>query len=102
MKRGGGLARRTPLRARSPKRAREDRQYNVLRAAYLAGHPVCEFPLGCTGRATEIQHRKGRRGARLCDVDWFAASCHEHNMWAEDHTGQALRIGWLVRIEGAA
>lgn len=102
--RGGSGLRRGASRINpvSKKRRSEETQYRKLRAAFLAGHPFCEFPDGCGVPATEIQHRRGRRGARLVDVDWWAASCHSHNMWAEDHTGEALRIGWLVRIEGAA
>jgi hypothetical protein len=76
----------------------------TVRSLYLSAHPQCEFPGdgGCRQQATEIQHRRGRRGDRLLDVGWWAASCHDHNMWAEEHTGEALACGWLVRIEGAA
>ncbi len=102
------MLRRTPLRRTgrlnpvSPRRRRENRRYTTLRAAYLEGHPFCEFPLGCTAPATTIQHLRGRRGARLVDVDWWKASCLACNLWAESNTGRALEIGWLVRIEGAA
>lgn len=90
------------MKSRTPKRARQEREYSKLRAVFLAANPWCQFPTGCGQPATEVQHRRGRRGLRLLDVDWWAASCHSHNMWAEDHTGEALEIGWLVRIEGAA
>lgn len=94
--------RRTPLRRRSPKRARQEREYARLRAAFLAGHPYCESPLDCGQAATEIQHRRGRRGARLIDVDWWAASCRACNEWAETNTGEALASGWLIRIEASS
>lgn len=107
------LARRTPLRSyceltrtrirpRSAKRAAQMRRYRPLAAAYLEGHPICEFPLGCDAAATEVHHKRGREGDRLLDVDWFAAACRVHNDYAETRTGHALAIGWLVRIEGAA
>jgi hypothetical protein len=57
------------------------------------------FP-GCGQPATELHHRRGRRGARLLDQAWWAASCATHNDFAETHTGESLDIGWLVRIEG--
>jgi hypothetical protein len=94
--------RRSPLAAVSRKRAGQNRTYTTLRARFLADHVRCEFPLGCREVATEIQHRRGRRGARLLDTTWWAASCSACNQWAEDHTGEALACGWLVRIEAKA
>lgn len=99
---GTGLSRRTPIAPVSGKRQRQNGEYRRLRAAFLAVHPVCEHPDGCPNRATEIQHRRGRRGERLLDVTWWAASCHSCNQDAETATGAALDCGWLVRIEGAA
>lgn len=90
------------MRRVSLKRAAAIRVYTKLRREFLAGHDHCEFPLGCTAKADTIQHLRGRRGYRLLRVEWWAASCWDHNSWAEDHTGEALAIGWLQRIEGAA
>jgi hypothetical protein len=86
----------------SPKRARQNRTYSVLRAEFLTAHPRCEFPGGCTEWADTVQHLRGRRGERLNDTTYWAASCLPHNLWAEDNTGEALAMGWLIRIEGAA
>jgi hypothetical protein len=71
-----------------------------LRKAFLLGREWCEFPLGCSARATVVHHRRGRFGARLLDIDWWAASCAHHNDYAETNTGHSLAIGWLVPIEG--
>ena len=90
------------MRATSPKRARQLRVYRTARGAFLAANPLCAFPSGCGQAATEIQHRRGRRGERLNDTAWWAASCHDHNQWAETNTGAALELGWLIRIEGGA
>jgi hypothetical protein len=90
------------LRRESPKRAKQMGVYRHQRLLFLAEHARCGFPLGCDQLATEIQHRCGRRGDRLLDVEWWAPSCHAHNQWAEEHTGEALAIGWLVRIEAAS
>lgn len=87
------------MRRVSKKRAAALRIYAKLRREFLAEHEACEFPLGCTAAATTIQHLRGRRGGRLLRVEWWAASCWAHNSWAEDHTGEALAIGWLHRIE---
>lgn len=88
------------MRRVSKKRAEQLQTYRVLREEYLAEHPYCESPLDCGQGATEIQHRRGRRGERLLDVAWWAASCHDCNQAAETDTGWALATGWLVPIEG--
>ena len=93
---------RGKIRAVSAKRRAQMVIYKKLRAEFLEARPWCEYPEGCGQLATEVQHRRGRRGERLNDVDWWAASCRAHNMQAEEDTGRALAIGWLVRIEGGA
>lgn len=98
------LQRRTRLKARSVKQAARERIYSKRREEFLSlpENKTCAFPLGCTERATTIQHLRGRFGWRLNYVPWWAPSCWPHNEWAEDNTGEALAIGWLHRIEGAA
>lgn len=91
-----------PIAAVSDGRAVELRQYRPLRGEFLRAHRWCQFPLGCREQSTEIQHLRGRRGDRLNDVTNWAASCHTHNQWAEEHTGEAYEIGWLIRVEGVA
>ena len=90
------------MRRVSKKRAALLRIYSVRRRVFLAERSTCEFPLGCTAVADTIQHLRGRRGDRLLREEWWAASCWTHNTWAEDHTGEALAIGWLHRIESGA
>ena len=96
--------RRTALRRVGKKRAVALRLYAHRRREYLdlPENETCAFPLGCTERATTIQHTRGRRGWRLLVVEWWEPSCWSHNQWAEDNTGEALAIGWLHRIEGVA
>lgn len=94
--------RRSRLRPVSARRRRELAEYTKLRRAFLEGRARCEFPEGCHARSAEVHHKRGREGARLLDVDWWAASCSYHNAYAETHTGHALAIGWLVRIEASA
>lgn len=90
------------MRYRTPKRAAQERIYRDRAKAFLAEHEWCEFPLGCGRTSTEVHHRNGREGWRLLVEDWWSASCHEHNQFAETHTGEALAIGWLMRMGDAA
>jgi hypothetical protein len=86
------------MRRVSLKRQRELRTYKRLRERFLADYLWCEFP-GCQRPAAVVHHRRGRFGGRLNDVEWWAASCVEHNDYAETNTGEALACGWLIRIE---
>jgi hypothetical protein len=90
------------MRAVSKKRAAQLRVYARLRVEFLEANPRCAFPGGCDQRATEIQHRRGRRGERLLDVTWWAAACHGCNQFGETNTGESIALGWIVPIEGAA
>lgn len=92
------------MRRVSKKRAVALRLYAKRRKEFLSQpeNETCAFPLGCTERATTVQHLRGRRGWRLLHEPWWTPSCLHHNLWAEDNTGEALAIGWLHKIEGVA
>jgi hypothetical protein len=67
---------------RTPKRARQEREYAKLRAEYLERHWVCQAKLSaCTGYATEIHHKAGRIGERLTNTEHFCPicrNCHDY------------------------
>ena len=72
------------------------RVYNQLVPQYLSRHPWCASPWLCGEPATEVHHRHGRRGWRLLDMEYWAASCGPCNQRAETDTGAALELNWLV------
>lgn len=88
--------RRTRVKPVSDQRAVEAAIYRVRRVAFLEAHPVCQFPLGCPQSATTIQHRRGRIGDRYLDERFWAASCIDHNLWAEDNPTRSQEIGWSL------
>lgn len=90
------------MRRVSKKRAVAVRLYRRQRERFLVEHPNCEFALGCPKPSEVIHHRRGRSGSRLNDERYWAASCWDHNDFAETRTGEALDCGWLLRIEGVA
>lgn len=100
--------RRTPLKPVSDKRRTEAAIYRVRRLAFLEANPRCAWPLGCKRPATTVHHKGGRIGDRYLDESMWAASCVEHNGWAEDNPVESKRIGWslprvgLVPEDGAA
>lgn len=90
------------MRSRSLKRQRQIREYIPLAEAFLADNPTCQHPTNhpLPVPSTVVHHQRGRRGLRLLDRDWWAASCALCNAEAEDDTGTSLACGWLVPIEG--
>ncbi len=70
------------MNRRTPKRARQEREYAKLRVGYLQAHPMCEAGLAvCTGQATEIHHKAGRIGDLLTNTEHFCPicrNCHDY------------------------
>ena len=70
------------MNRRTPKRARQEREYAKLRVAYLEARPVCQARLlVCTRQATEIHHKAGRIGELLTNTEHFlpiCSSCHHY------------------------
>jgi len=78
---------------RSVKRAEQMAVYVPERNTFLTANSLCQYPEGCGQRATQVHHRRGRRGLRLLDKTWWSASCDFHNEYAETNTGHCLTIG---------
>lgn len=98
------LTRRTGLKPGKPlgrcrinpvsiKRRRENREYTVLRKAFLEGHSRCEWPEGCHAAATDVHHMRGRVGSLYLDVGWWKALCRTHHQRATDNPAEAIRLG---------
>lgn len=67
------------------KRAKQEREYSKLRKLFLESYPGCQLQFqGCTARATEVHHSKGRIGKLLTDIRWFKAACHNCHMKGHD------------------
>lgn len=67
-----------PINKESVKMKKNKAKYKKVRLVYLEENPFCEC--GCGYPSTEIHHKNGREGERLCDVNWFMAVrrvCHE-------------------------
>lgn len=79
---------------RSPKRAKEEREYNKERKIYLSENSNCELKvLGvCTHVATTIHHSRGRIGKLLLDKKWWKRGCLECHKWVEEHPEKAKEL----------
>lgn len=98
---------RKPLRAESPKRARENRRYRKDRIDYLTDTPCAALHLDiatvvCRGLADTVQHLRGRRGKALLDQSEWSPLCWPHHSWAELHPTEAKALGLAKSKVGAA
>lgn len=89
------------MRARSKKRAAQERTYRRLRDAFLTARPRCEMRLECcTTWATEVHHMRGRDGDRLLVVDWWMAGCSACHRWVTEHPAEAYEKGLSLHRNG--
>lgn len=88
------------MRTKSAKTAAAMGAYIPERDAFLSENRWCEYPLGCGRPSVVLHHRWGRNGERLRDQEWWAASCDDHNIRAEDETGEARACKWLLDLNG--
>ncbi len=84
-----------PINKVSAKRKVEKKVYDVERVIFLKERPDCELHIEgvCTKKATTIQHLAGRDGDLYLDKDNWAASCNPCNLWAAEHSKEAIELG---------
>lgn len=78
----------------SIKRNIENLEYVKVRLDYLNEHSKCEV---CEGSATEIHHKKGRRGNMLTNTEHFLAVCRPCHNRIENNREWAYEQGYLER-----
>lgn len=70
--------------------------YNkIVKPAYLAAHQMCEID-GCSSKATEVHHKKGRIGKLLNDTDYFLAVCRKDHVFIENNPLWAKQKGYSI------
>lgn len=87
------------MRARTPKRQRQERAYARLRLVWLAEHPWCER---CGAAVTDLHHKQGRDGARLLAAETFMAACNPCHRHIHMNPSESYRQGWMHSRVGAA
>ncbi len=85
--------RRTKLRAVSPKRAKQNREYATRRRVFLFANPVCQAD--CSAPSTQVHHKNGREGELLNDESEWMAICAKHHDWVHANPNEARQRGWL-------
>jgi len=89
---------RKPLRARSPKRAKQEAQYNKECRAFKEKHPNCKAALlgVCTGYTQDVHHKGGRIGDDLLDQSMWLPVCRSCHEWIENHLTEAKELGLSI------
>lgn len=121
------LKRKTPLRKRSAKKAKLDREYTKLRKQYLEDNPICEWWLAENGfddatvrfggaegliivhknkgivmvneapPSVEIHHVRGRVGALLNDTNFWMAVSREGHDAIHQNPKRSYELGYMKK-----
>jgi len=78
----------------SKKRRGEMDEYSKKRIAFLALYTQCQANLsGCTGKSTDVHHKKGRVGDDYLNMSTWLATCRTCHSWIETHPEEAKTLG---------
>lgn len=64
--------------------------------AFLAVHPLCEFP-DCRCKSRDVHHVRGRVGSLLLDERFWKAMCRQHHDWINRNPDAARELGLLAQ-----
>lgn len=92
---GETVTKKTKIKNRTPKRAKQERKYSNEAPDFIASHPVCPVT---GGRATQLHHSARRTGKWLNLKRYWIAMSAEGHEWVEKNASQAEKIGLIVRI----
>ncbi len=78
----------------SKKKRVEMDEYGKKRTAFLALHSQCQAKLSdCTGKSTDVHHKKGRIGDDYLNMSTWLAVCRNCHTWIETHPEDAKTLG---------
>lgn len=85
---------RKPIPKVSAKQLENLKKYRKIRDEFMA-NKTCEAKLnGCTGKATDLHHAKGKIGDLLTDKRYFKALCRNCHSYIEVHPDFAKENGF--------
>ena len=80
----------------SKKRQVENYTYSTLRETFLFINPNCQAKLvGCSGKATDVHHKKGR-GENFLKIGTWLSVCRSCHSWIETNPLEAKELGLSV------
>ena len=82
------------MRNNTPKRAAQIRLYNKAREEYMEDNNCCEI---CSGTQIVLHHKKGRRGERLMDKNFFMSVCNFCHNIIHTRPEWSYEKGYLIK-----
>ncbi len=87
-----------PIASRSPKRKKQETQYNKEAKQFKVAHPHCQssIPGVCTGLTIDVHHKGGRENDLLLYQPWWLATCRKCHEWIHAHPIEARELNLLI------
>jgi hypothetical protein len=97
------LKKRKPMKQRSAKRVKEEKEYSRLRKEFLKANPICQVcrekeGVGMWMLATQVHHRGRRTGKWLLATKFWLGTCAHHHRQIEGEGEWARQNGYLLTI----
>lgn len=87
------LKKQKPIPKVSQKQVERLAKYRKVRDQFMKEHPNCQARLdGCTIKATDTHHAKGKVGDLLTDKRYFKALCRSCHNYVETHPEEAKKL----------
>jgi hypothetical protein len=81
----------------SLKRSDSLKEYRVESAIFIKENPVCGMNLpGCTKKATQVHHKKGRENDLLLKKEFWMPGCDSCHTWCTEHSKEAIELGLSI------
>jgi len=87
-----------PIAPRSPKRKKQETQYNKEARQFKEDNPHCQaaIPGVCTGLTHDVHHKGDRENDLLLYQPWWLATCRMCHKWIHAHPKEARELNLLI------
>ena len=87
---------RKSIAPRSPKRQKQETQYNKRAKLFKEENPHCNIgiPGTCTHFTQDVHHEGGRENDLLLKEEWWRATCRACHNWVGDNPAEAIELGY--------
>ena len=85
-----------PIASRSPKRTKEETEYNKRARIFKDNNPHCQIgiPGKCTHKTNDVHHEGGKENHLLLKEEWWRAACRACHDWVTLNTEAAIELGY--------
>lgn len=99
------VLKKTPLKKKpykikkvADKRMSQLQEYSAQRKEFLKRNPICKVNIvGCTKKASEVHHMKGKENEKLNEIDYWMPICRNCHTYITINSAWAIDMGFSVR-----